>query len=203
MTRRQIATWLVGMLLSVGGVTLLAITVVRAMDLPPSDGQSLTAIVQSVEREGLGAIRSVEYERDWWQISGLWEITVCKENCFKLYIDSKTGEERHRRPKNSKDELPPANTQGPSAIAKSFEDGKLGHITEIEFEQGVWQVEYREARGLIGALQPTKRRVFTPAPVSFSKELPVPPSAPPANIEPREQSLWPSENNQLGVGIAI
>jgi hypothetical protein len=201
MTRRQIATWLVGALLLLGGGTLAAIAVMRAMDLPPSDGQSLTAIVQSVERKDLGAIRSVEYERDWWQVSGLWEITLCKERCLKLYIDPKTGEERRRKSDDLEDELPPANTQGPSAIAKSYEEGKLGFITEIEFEHGAWQVKFRETRGLFGALEATKRRVFAPAPVSFSKERPVPRAAPPAHMEPREPFRSPSQSNLIRVGI--
>lgn len=178
MTRRQIATWLVGALLVLCLAAFAAITLNRVMDLPPSDGQRLTAIVQSVERKALGAIQGVEYERDWWKMTGLWEITVCEERCLKLYIDPKSGEERRRKSDDLEDELPPASTQKPSAIAKSFEDGKLGFITEMEFEHGAWQVKFREARGLSGALQPTKRLVFEPKRPAQPKQ--VPRAAPPA-----------------------
>lgn len=179
LARRQIAIWLVAALLLLCSGTLAAIAAMRAMGLPPSDGQSLAAIVQSVERKDLGAIGSIEYERDWWRVGGSWEFTVCREGCFKLYIDPRTGEEGRRELDESKRELPPANTQSPSAIAKSFENGRFGFITEIEFEQGAWQVEFREARGLYGALQPTKRRVFEPTPIPMSRERRVPRSAPP------------------------
>lgn len=208
MTRRQIAAWLVGALLLLGAGTLVVMAVSRAMDLPPSEGQSLTAIVHSVERKDLGAIRSVEYERDWWKATGLWEITVCKESCLKLYIDPKTGDERRRKSDDLEDELPPANTRGPSTITKSFEDRKLGFITEIEFEHGAWHVKFREARGLSGALQPTKRRVFEPTRVSFNKGQPAPHATPPAQmgptpptqIGPLEPFHAPPKENLIRVG---
>ena len=200
MTRKQIAAWLAAGLLLLGAGTLAVITVIRTMDLPPSDGQSLTAIVGSVEQKKLGAIRSVEYEREWWQASGWWEITACKESCFKLYFDPKTGEETRRSSDELEDELPPANMQGPSVIAKHFEDRKLGFITEIEFENGAWQVKFRESRSLSGALQPTKRRVFEPTHASLRKELQVPRATPPAQRGPRAPFLAPSRDNLIRVG---
>jgi hypothetical protein len=170
MTRRQIATWLIGALLLLGAGTLAVIWVMRALDVPPTDAQSLAAILQSIERKGVGAIQSAEYERDWWRLSGDWQVTACKESCLKLYIDAKTGEERQRKSEDLDDEESPGNVQGAAALARSFEERKLGFITEMEFEHGAWQVKYREARGLSGALQPTKRRVFEPTQASLTRE---------------------------------
>jgi hypothetical protein len=199
MTRKQIANWLAGGLLALGAGALVVVAVIRAMDLPPSDSESLAAIVQSVESKNLGAIRSVEYERAWWQLRGLWEITACVETCFKLYIDPRTGVERHRNSEGLEDQLPPPNTQGPSGIAKFFEDRKLGFITEIEFEHGAWQVTFREARGLTGALQPNKQRVFEPIHTSLKKEDLVPRTTPPVDVGPREQFPTPSREKLIRV----
>jgi hypothetical protein len=195
MTRRQITVWVAGALLLVCAGALVGTTVTRALDVPPSNGQSLAAIVQSVEQNGLGVIQSIEYEREWWQLSGSWEIKTCKERCLRLRIDPKSGKEVHRKSYDLEQELPPVNTQGPSVIATSFERGKLGVITEIEFEDGVWQVEFRENGGLWGAWEATKRRVFQPAPNPVSKgrgsDAP-----PPAHAVPGER-LRPSRGTTL------
>jgi hypothetical protein len=199
MTPKQIATRLAGGLLAVGAGALVVVGVIRAMDLPPSDSESLAAIVQTVERKNLGAIRSVEYEREWWQLRGLWEITACVESCFKLYIDPKTGVERRRNSEEVEDQLPPPDIQGPSAIAKFFEDRKLGFITEIEFAHGAWQVKFREARGLTGALQPSKQRVFEPLRTSLRKEEFVPRTTPPADIAPPGRFPTPDREKLIRV----
>lgn len=178
MTRRQIATWLIGALLVLGAGTLAVIGAMRALDVPPTGAQSLAGILQSVERKDVGAIHGAEYERDWWRLSGDWQVTACKESCLTLYIDAKTGEERRRKSEDLDDEAPPPNAQGAAALARSFEERKLGFITEMEFEHGAWQVKYREVRGLSGALQPTKRRVFEPVQASLTRERLIPRAAP-------------------------
>jgi hypothetical protein len=166
MTRRRLATLAtVGILLIASGV-LLGAGVTQLLDLPPRDSQSLVSILQSVERKGLGVIQSAEYERVWWRISGVWEIVACKDRCMELHIDPKSGQEVHRKSEELKDELPPPNAQSPSAIAKAFEVSNRGLITEIEFENGAWQLKFRESRGLLAALQPYKRRVVQPGETS-------------------------------------
>ena len=76
MTRRRIAVWLSSALVLAGIGALAASVLIRAMELPPSGGQALAAIVQSVERKDLGVIKSIEYEPDWWKLGGWWEISV-------------------------------------------------------------------------------------------------------------------------------
>jgi hypothetical protein len=183
MTRRRIARWTAAAFLFIAAGFLVGTTITRLLDLPPSDGESLANIVQSVEQKELGAIQSLEYEREWWQPSGSWEVVACHDQCTKLYIDAKTGHETRREFKDAKDDLAPANSKDPVAIAKSFEIAK-GVITEIEFERGAWHVKYREQGGLFGALQPTKRRAFEPSRAAPTQERVAPPMTPPEEEPP-------------------
>jgi undecaprenyl-diphosphatase len=157
-------------MLAVAGILFISATVLvgglatRMLDVPPRGGHSVGSILLSVEQQGLGIIHSAEYERDWWRMSGVWEVTACKDRCMELHIDPMTGLELRRKAEKLKDELPSPNAQSPSAIARSFEVSNAGVITEIEFEDGAWEITYRESRGLRGALQSKKRRVLqTPA----------------------------------------
>ena len=68
-TRKQIAVSLAAAVLLAGIGALAATVLIRAMELPPSDGQALAAIVQSVERKRPGDIKSIEYEPDWWKLT--------------------------------------------------------------------------------------------------------------------------------------
>jgi uncharacterized membrane protein YkoI len=46
-----------------------------------------------------------------------------------------------------RDEAPPANAKPLSEIIKSVEDRHYGTITEVEFEDGKWEVEIHQANG--------------------------------------------------------
>ncbi|GIL21301.1 MAG: PepSY domain-containing protein [Candidatus Jettenia sp.] len=56
----------------------------------------------------------------------------------------KSGKEKRRKTDDSDDELPPANTKPLSAIVQSLEDRNQGVITNVEFDEGLWEVELRE-----------------------------------------------------------
>jgi hypothetical protein len=87
----------------------------------------------------LGVFTSAELDDGWW------EVKVCKAGaCQKLYIDPTSGAEKRRRQADSHDELPPANARPLSAIVQSIEDRGLGAITEVEFDDGFWEVEFRK-----------------------------------------------------------
>jgi peptidase YpeB-like protein len=45
------------------------------------------------------------------------------------------------------DELPPANAKPLSEIIKAVEDKGLKTITEVDFDDGVWKIEARQADG--------------------------------------------------------
>lgn len=173
MTRRQIASWLLAGVLLVAAGVILGIGLSRVMDLPPADGQSLAAIVESVEKKDLGVVQSVEYERAWWQLRGVWEVKVCKERCFRMEIDPMSGAELRRESEGLKDELPPPNTRSASYVARTLEAGRV-YVMELEFENGAWQARFRDRRGLGGALQPDQQRVVQPAPVSLRFRMPGP-----------------------------
>ncbi|UJS16780.1 MAG: PepSY domain-containing protein [Candidatus Jettenia sp.] len=126
-------------LLLVVSMLLATIAIAGADELPPSDSKPLSAILKSVEKQELGIITSADFD------DSLWEIKVCKSSdCLKLYIDPKSGEEKHRKTDNSDDELPPANTKPLSAIVQSLEDRNQGVIKDVEFDDGLWEVELRE-----------------------------------------------------------
>lgn len=46
-----------------------------------------------------------------------------------------------------RDETPPANAKPLSAIIKAVEDRRYGAITEVEFEDGKWEIEIHQAGG--------------------------------------------------------
>lgn len=133
MESKSITSFLSGLCL-----LLATISIAGAGDLPPPGSKPLSAILKSVEGQDLGVITSAEFDDGWW------EVKVCKgPACHKLYIDPESGEEKRRREAGSDNELPPANAKPLSAIAQSIEDSKAGVITEVEFDDGFWEVELR------------------------------------------------------------
>lgn len=46
-----------------------------------------------------------------------------------------------------RDETPPANAKPLSTIIKTVEDRGFGTITEVEFEDGKWEIEVHQAGG--------------------------------------------------------
>ena len=58
-------------------------------ELPPANAKPLSAIVQSIEDRGLGAIREIEFDE------GFWEVELRRDGRnIKLYVDPRTGETR-------------------------------------------------------------------------------------------------------------
>lgn len=45
------------------------------------------------------------------------------------------------------DELPPANAKPLSEIVRALEEGGYRHITQVEFEDGEWEIEAQRAGG--------------------------------------------------------
>lgn len=110
-----------------------------ASDLPPSGSKLLSTILKSVEGQEFGVITGAEFDDGWW------EVKVCKDDaCQKRYIDPKSGDENRRRKTDTDNELPSANAKSLSAIVQSVEDRGLGFITEVEFDDGFWEVELRK-----------------------------------------------------------
>jgi uncharacterized membrane protein YkoI len=116
---------------------LSAVTAARAGEAPPTDGKPVSEILKSVEGQNAGAVTGVEFD------DGLWEVEVNKDGkAATLYIDPKTAAVNRRQDDaDADDALPPQDGKPLSEIAKSVEDQQAGVITEIEFDDGSWEVE--------------------------------------------------------------
>ena len=113
----------------------LAPLAVWADDVPPADSKPLSEILRLVEENKLGLFSEVEFD------DGLWELKVCEANgCQKLYIAPRSGDEVRRRSADS-DDFPQMNARPLSTIIESVETLGLGSITEVEFDDGFWEVD--------------------------------------------------------------
>ena len=112
-----------------------------AAAVTPASEQSLSAILQSVEKQGI--VSSVERERN------RWEVLVCQRrgSCSELYLDPVTGKELRRQREASFDRLPPADAKPLSAIVTSLEQRNLGNIVEIDFDDRVWEIDVLPEEG--------------------------------------------------------
>jgi hypothetical protein len=123
-----------------GGMLLAALATARAGEVPPGGSQPLSEVIKSVEAQKSGVITEVDFDDGFWQVEihkGGKEVT--------LYLDPKTGK-TDRRVANTDvhEELPPGDGKPLSEIIKGVEDQKLGVITEVEFDNGFWEVEVRK-----------------------------------------------------------
>lgn len=121
----------------VAGLLFIALSVAEAGEIPPQGSRPLSQILRSVERQNLGVVTEAEFD------DGLWEVKVCdSRGCQRLYIDPRSGRVTRRRRTNL-DEMPPPDARPLSAIIQSVEVRRLGVITEVEFDDGLWRVEIR------------------------------------------------------------
>lgn len=126
------------LLMCASGLLLNPLSVAWASDIPPSGSQALSEILKSVELQKIGAFSEAEFD------DGLWELKVCNiAACQKLYIDPVTGMEKHRRNTDA-DDLPPAGAMPLSTIVHSVEARGLGVITDVDFDDGVWEFDLRK-----------------------------------------------------------
>lgn len=131
------------------GLLLTPLSVAWAGDVPPSGSKPLSEILKAVEQQKLGVISEAEFD------DGLWEVKVCDAGaCQKLHIDPRSGMEKRRR-KTDSDDIAPTGAMPLSAIVQSVEARGLGIITEVEFDDGYWEVELRkDGRKIKLALDP-------------------------------------------------
>lgn len=120
--------------------TLLAAFMLQpAFASAPTQSKQLSAILASVEASQPGQISEAELD------DGLWEVKVCSQTgCEKLYINPITGKQV-RRKATGRDSIPPKNSKKLSGIIRAIEAKAVGHITEVEFDHGVWEINTRLA----------------------------------------------------------
>ena len=120
------------------GLLFTSLSVAWAGDLPPAGSKPLSEILKAVEQQKLGLISEAEFD------DGLWEVKVCDAGaCQKLHIDPRSGMEKRRR-KTDSDDIAPAGAMPLTAIVQSVEARGLGIMTEVEFDDGHWEVELRK-----------------------------------------------------------
>ena len=134
MHKKTILNVILGASLSLGASVV-------AMAVTPVSDKPLSAILQSVEKQG--TVSSVERERN------RWEVLVCQRrgSCSELYLDPVTGKELRRQREASFDRLPPADAKPLSAIVGALEQRNLGNIVEIDFDDRVWEIDVLPEEG--------------------------------------------------------
>ena len=126
-------------LLALLGLFLAPVAGSLAGDMPPADALPLSTILKKLEQGHSGKIAEAEFD------DGYWEVKVCKSDaCQKLYIQPRSGVEKRRRHTHY-EETPPPGAMKLSSIVYGLEAHRLGTITEIEFDDGVWEVELRRS----------------------------------------------------------
>jgi hypothetical protein len=129
--QRSVAVAVVGLITS---ISLYA----TAGEVPPKDGLALSVVIRMLEEQKVGIITDVEFD------DGFWEVKVQTDTSWqKLYIDPHSGKETRRSISDDPDDTPPANAKALSEIVKQIEAGEIGAITEVEFDNGAWEVEIR------------------------------------------------------------
>jgi len=121
-------------------VPLLTITSISVLadEQPPKDSMLLSKIIKSLEDEKVGVITSAEFD------DGFWEVQTRKnDRWFELFVDPKTGDIKRREPDEAEDEIPPADSLPLSSINKSVEKENRGTITDVEFDDGYWEIKIR------------------------------------------------------------
>lgn len=123
------------------GISLffLIIGIVYADELPSANSKPLSTLVRSLEEQKLGIVTSIEFD------DGLWEIEIYKAGAeTKLFLDPVSGEIKHQFPDDGDGELPPEEGKPLSTIIESLEKQNLGTITNVEFDDGLWDVEIQK-----------------------------------------------------------
>jgi len=115
----------------------LASSAVLATEVPPADAQPLSQILEAVEKNHPGVIVSADFDER------RWEVVSCSadgRSCRELRIDPRTAKTLRDSRDMNFDIRPPAGGKTAAQIAAAIEARKLGTISEIEFDDPVWEV---------------------------------------------------------------
>jgi uncharacterized iron-regulated membrane protein len=124
-------------LLAACGLGLLTLGSVAA-EVPPGDAQPLSRILEAVAKAHPGVIVSAEFDER------RWEILSCEpdgRSCRELRVDPRSAKTLRDKPESNFDLRPPAAGKSAAQIAQAVEALQLGAITELEFDDPVWEVE--------------------------------------------------------------
>ena len=132
MPKSRTFTVLAALLLSLAGGAA------SAAELPPADAKPLSQILEAVEKAHPGVVISAEFDER------RWEILSCNadgRSCRELRVDPRSAKTLRDSRETNFDVRPPASGKTASQIAAAVEAHKLGTITELEFDDPVWEVE--------------------------------------------------------------
>ena len=108
-----------------------------AAEVPPADAQPLSQILEAVEKNHPGVIVSADFDER------RWEVVSCSadgRSCRELRIDPRTAKTLRDSRDMNFDIRPPTGGKTAAQIARAIEERKLGTISEIEFDDPVWEV---------------------------------------------------------------
>lgn len=109
-----------------------------AAEVPGADAKPLSQLLEAVEKAQPGVVVSAEFD------DRRWELLACNpdgRSCRELRIDPRSARTLRERSETNFDLRPPAGGKTASQIAAAVEALKLGTITELEFDDPVWEVE--------------------------------------------------------------
>lgn len=148
------------MRLGAGWLLMVAATV-QAGGIPHKDGKPLSEVLKAAEAQMAGVITEVEFG------IGMWEVEIHQGTTeTTLYIDPDTAAvSRRQAAQDLNESLPPKEAKPLSEIVKALEAEKLGTITEVEFEDGAWEVTILvDGKQIKLAIDPvTGKRLTTPS----------------------------------------
>ncbi len=120
-----------------GLMLALAASTGSATELPPADAKALSQILEAVEKDHPGVIVSADFDER------RWEVVSCNadgRSCRELRVDPRTAKTLRDSRDMNFDIRPPAGGKTAAQIAAVIEARKLGIISEIEFDDPVWEV---------------------------------------------------------------
>jgi len=124
-------------LLATALLLVLASSPARATELPPADAKPLSQILDAVEKNHPGVIVSADFDER------RWEVVSCSadgRSCRELRVDPRSGKTLRDSRDMNFDLRPPAGGKTAAQITRAIEERKLGTITELEFDDPVWEV---------------------------------------------------------------
>lgn len=107
---------------------------------PPGDAKPLSEILDVVQQRHPGMIVAAEFEHDRWEV---FNCPSASRKCRELYVDPHSAQTLRDKSESHSSRRPPAGGKSAAQIARSVEERRLGTITEIEFDDGVWEVSVR------------------------------------------------------------
>lgn len=121
--------------------TAASMAAVAAVPASSTGDKALSAILESVEKQG----RVISVEREWRR----WEVMSCSRRgiCHETFLDPATGRQLRRERESAFGRLPPADAKPLSAVVASLEQQNLGNVVEIDFDDRVWQIGVQPEEG--------------------------------------------------------